>query len=641
MKLLRVRINNFLGIAEAEVMLDNRGFVLVEGENLDSATTSSNGAGKSSIYEAIYWALFGRTKRGLTGDGVVNRKAKKDCLVALEFEQDGIRYCVRRCRKETSLDITQYPDGLPPVNLTKGTMKETQAQIEQIIRMSDMTFSKVTCFGQGDVKAFADLTDAELKQVFEQALAITYFTEYLTKAKAHKAALEGDVMTVQAEINRLEWEQRAVEEKIAIIESNAKMLADRQQGEIDRLNDELYKINDEMRANHEATMKEERTAAGLHKRIEAKEAMLEKRERLLAMRTDLNTKYREEYGKLIAERAKEQALKADIIQKLNELKAADAKVGQECGECGKVYAEEDISAYKRQTVAQISEMNERDKQMQECIAELSAHAKQLQSLNQRLDKELASYEDIRVEIANLKAEQARMVESERRAAALEVKKTEVERLIASLKAEMMKPRAVPETKSEFDKLRKMAADMLALNTKADYLKDEITLAEQMIDILGNQGLKSYIFDYVTPELNRLIQEYMNMLNPDIGVEVSTVSKLKSGEYREKFGIKVDNVHGADSFEGSSGGEKQMINLPIALAFNKIVRGMSGGCNVLFLDEPLENLDETASEKAIDLCKHFASDVPSIFLISHNQGIKDMVPNRMKIVKKGGCSRLAE
>ena len=213
-------------------------------------------------------------------------------------------------------------------------------------------------------------------------------------------------------------------------------------------------------------------------------------------------------------------------------------------------------------------------------------------------------------------------------------------MIASLSAEVRRPKKV-ESLAEAAALlenRERANDLIA---KLDALKDDIEVAQSLCDVLGNQGLKSYIFDSVTPELNRLIAEYMAVLNPDLSVEVCTVSKLKSGEFREKFAVKVDNEHGSGSYEGSSGGERQMVNLALALAFNTVVRSMSGNAlNVLFLDEPLESLDESASERALELCAKFVSHVPTVFIVSHNPAIRDLVSDKITIVKRGGMAALS-
>ena len=72
MRIETVKIENFLGISEAELSLDNRGLLLIQGENRDDPSAKSNGAGKSTIPDAISWCLFGKTARGVSSDDVIN-----------------------------------------------------------------------------------------------------------------------------------------------------------------------------------------------------------------------------------------------------------------------------------------------------------------------------------------------------------------------------------------------------------------------------------------------------------------------------------------------------------------------------------------------------------------------------------------
>lgn len=215
MILIDMTIRNFLGIGEAYITFDKRGLTLVEGVNHDAPYSNSNGAGKSSIFEALYWGLYGKTKRGLTGDDVINEMAGKDCLVEIRFDN----YCLQRFRKETThgtgLYLFKYgSEPLTSTDLTKGTIKDTQELLESIIKISELTFSKIAYFGQEDVKAFASLTDAELKQVFEQALGVTIFSKYFENIKQHKNILERQGVEVATGIKVTEGEMVNIKEKI-------------------------------------------------------------------------------------------------------------------------------------------------------------------------------------------------------------------------------------------------------------------------------------------------------------------------------------------------------------------------------------------------------------------------------------------
>ncbi|NIR17999.1 MAG: AAA family ATPase, partial [Desulfobacterales bacterium] len=88
MKFRFLKAENFLSLGDVKLKLANRGVVLIMGENRDASGASSNGAGKSAIWDAMVWGLFGKTLRGITGDDVVNLKAKKNCKVRLSLKDD-------------------------------------------------------------------------------------------------------------------------------------------------------------------------------------------------------------------------------------------------------------------------------------------------------------------------------------------------------------------------------------------------------------------------------------------------------------------------------------------------------------------------------------------------------------------------
>ena len=91
-------MQNF-SIKEAKIDLNDRGLVLIEGVNEDDPSAKSNGAGKSSIVDALCWCLYGKTARGVSSDAVVNRKTKKNCCVSVLIQDGEDEYPVVRSRK--------------------------------------------------------------------------------------------------------------------------------------------------------------------------------------------------------------------------------------------------------------------------------------------------------------------------------------------------------------------------------------------------------------------------------------------------------------------------------------------------------------------------------------------------------------
>ena len=100
-KFQNIKIKNFLSIGEMQLDLSNKGYTLVKGENFNQKdNSSSNGSGKSSLWEAITWVLTGDTIRG-TSD-VVNINTQGDCVVELSLKIDDKDFLIIRRKKRDS-----------------------------------------------------------------------------------------------------------------------------------------------------------------------------------------------------------------------------------------------------------------------------------------------------------------------------------------------------------------------------------------------------------------------------------------------------------------------------------------------------------------------------------------------------------
>lgn len=91
-----IKLHNFMSFTDAFITLNVPGYILVSGENNNTAdNTSSNGSGKSSLWEAIIYALTGTTQRGI-GSKSVLRQGSKEGYVELTLDIDGDEYIIKR-----------------------------------------------------------------------------------------------------------------------------------------------------------------------------------------------------------------------------------------------------------------------------------------------------------------------------------------------------------------------------------------------------------------------------------------------------------------------------------------------------------------------------------------------------------------
>ena len=92
-KISSVHCENFLSFKELDFEYENNGLTLVNGWDVDREIFT--GAGKSTFMDAPYYALFGKTSKNLKADEVVNREAKKDCLVIVKLDSDEGVYTIK------------------------------------------------------------------------------------------------------------------------------------------------------------------------------------------------------------------------------------------------------------------------------------------------------------------------------------------------------------------------------------------------------------------------------------------------------------------------------------------------------------------------------------------------------------------
>lgn len=178
MILNEITIENFYSVENQVIQLDKySGLILVEGDNRDAG--GSNGAGKSIIFEAIIWALFGNTIRKSTEDAMVNIKNGKNCRVTLRLNGTTI---VRRSRKPTKLELIQ--DGNP---VTQANAAITQTTLEAILNLNYKVFMASIVFGQHSDMDFLGATPEDKRIIIKNFLNLDEIFKYREVIKLKKS----------------------------------------------------------------------------------------------------------------------------------------------------------------------------------------------------------------------------------------------------------------------------------------------------------------------------------------------------------------------------------------------------------------------------------------------------------------------
>ena len=139
-------VKNFMSVGNATQAIDfNRtDLTLVLGENLDlGGDGSRNGTGKTTIINALSYALFGQALSNIRKDNLVNKTNGKNMLVSLDFHVGGTEYRIERGRKPAVLKFYVNNEAQEATDEAQGDSRETQDAIERILGMSHDMFQHV------------------------------------------------------------------------------------------------------------------------------------------------------------------------------------------------------------------------------------------------------------------------------------------------------------------------------------------------------------------------------------------------------------------------------------------------------------------------------------------------------------------
>ena len=139
-------VRNFMSVGNATqgVDFDRRDLTLVLGENLDlGGDGSRNGTGKTTIINALSYALYGNALSNIRKDNLVNKTNGKNMLVSLDFFVNGTEYRIERGRKPNVLKFYVNNEAQAATDEAQGDSRETQEAIERIVGMSHDMFKYI------------------------------------------------------------------------------------------------------------------------------------------------------------------------------------------------------------------------------------------------------------------------------------------------------------------------------------------------------------------------------------------------------------------------------------------------------------------------------------------------------------------
>lgn len=217
---------------------------LVLGENLDTGGGdhgARNGTGKTTIINALSYALYGLALTNIRRDNLVNKTNGKNMLVTCGFEYGGRQYRVERGRKPNVLKF--YIDGeeQEAQDTAQGDSRETQKAIEELLGMSHEMFKHVVALNTY-TNPFLSLKHNDQRVIIEQLLGITLLSEKADQLK-EQLRINKDLITQEEyKIKSIVDANEKIREQIESLKRRSKMWADKNQEEKQKLTEALESL---------------------------------------------------------------------------------------------------------------------------------------------------------------------------------------------------------------------------------------------------------------------------------------------------------------------------------------------------------------------------------------------------------------
>ncbi|MBX4911417.1 AAA family ATPase [Rhizobium bangladeshense] len=645
MKFTGLTIENFMAITEAKFALSDRGLVLIQGVNLDDTSAKSNGAGKSSIFDALCWALYGVTARDESGDAIINDKAGKGTRVVIEINDNGHLYLVSRHRKhkthKNALVVSHLPPTLGAVwgDLTKGTDKLTQEVVDKILGCSLDVFVGSIYAGQERMPDLPGMTDKQLKILIEEASGVTVLEEAYSVARQRageaKTAAQGVVTKFDNIIvarDRDEDNLKNAEAQHATWETDRLARVAQETG---FARDYVQKVRET-----EALIQAQPAKTDLEaqiKDLDDKIAAVGHEQQELA---DHNTGIANANATVTTLRNELQRLADDYKVKRAAVEKIAHVVGCPCDSCGREMTDAEVAPARVAAVKAANLVADEHKAKKLALAVAQNDAEKRVS---ERDAFKASMTDLSESTALRRDLQAKLDEVNRLTTLKENDAVRARQHGQRAKAIKVEPnphdRTIERFKAQIEEHGQTLTDLADEKVKAD---TDVAHADAVVKVFSPAGVRAHIMDEVTPFLNARTAHYLGILSDgNISATWTTLVPNAKGELKEKFSIEVENTMGGKRFGLQSGGEKRKVRIACALALQDLVATRATKPIELFLGDEIDDaLDEAGLERLMQVLEEKAKERGSVFVISHNS-LRDWIPQVIEIEKKAGETTVRE
>ena len=230
-------VKNFMSVGAATqgIDFDRNDLTLVLGENLDlGGDGSRNGTGKTTIINALSYALYGQALSNIRKDNLVNKTNGKNMLVSLDFSVNAQEYRIERGRKPNVLRFYINNEHKAAEDEAQGDSRETQDAIERVMNMSHDMFRHVLALNTY-TEPFLSLKANDQRTIIEQLLGITLLSERADTIKELNRQTKDAIQAEEFRIRAVQEANKRIEEQIESLRKRQRLWIAKRDEDVGRL----------------------------------------------------------------------------------------------------------------------------------------------------------------------------------------------------------------------------------------------------------------------------------------------------------------------------------------------------------------------------------------------------------------------
>ena len=578
-KVKNITVKNFLSVGNQTqaVDFDKEQLTLVLGENLDLGgddSGSRNGTGKTTIVNALSYALYGQALTNIKKENLINKTNGKHMLVTVEFEKNGSLYRIERGRKPNVMRLFVNDNEQKSANEddeSQGDSRETQKVIETMLEMSHTMFKHLVALNTY-TEPFLSMRAADQREVIEQLLGITILSEKAEKLKVEVKETKDKIQVETFKIESIKTANENIQKSINSLEIKSSAWNSKKEADVTKMLNAILALQ-----NVDIT-----TELQLHFDLKA---------------------WLEHSNKLRELNKQKATLESALIQAEKSLKKygkdLESLADKKCHAC-----DQELHDHKHEEMTATATANLTDAQ-------------------KYFDKVAGDYEKIVEEIGsgNVPPRPEPYYETEAEALGHQ---NNLANLESTLEEKISEVNPYDEQIEELRNSAIQAIDWTPVNALVK-LRDH---QEFLLKLLTNKD--SFV-------RKKIIDQNLSYLNKRLGYYIDKLGLPHQVKFLNDLNVEITQLGQDLDFDNLSRGERNRLILSLSFAFRDVWENLYQHINLLFIDELIDaGMDAAGVEAGLAVLKKMARERnKNVYLISHKDELIGRVNNVLRVTKENG------